>query len=151
MAGPRVAASAFVHIAADVHARAASLHDGRAVLLDADEDSGGFGGAPSYLAAPEAARPAGVMIGYLGMDEVVVGGRGLWRATTTAYAPSGHSGSSRSVLGAISRAVRLVQLLDSTDLPGSAAGDSGFPLPPKLSVTAIHGGQRFSCPRTGAS
>lgn len=143
-AGSKLAAAAFVHIAADVHAHAASLHGGLAVLLDVDEHTGAFGGARAYLADPDAARPAGVMIGYPGMDEVIVGGRGLWRATITVYAPSGHSGSSRSVLGAVSRAARLVQLLDSADLPCRPADGSGFPLPPKLSVTAIHGGQGFS-------
>ncbi|WP_371648266.1 MULTISPECIES: M20 family metallopeptidase [unclassified Streptomyces] len=143
-ADSKLAASVFVHIAADVHACAASLHGGLAVLLDVDEHTGDFGGARAYLADPEAARPAGVMIGYPGMDEVVVGGRGLWRATITVYAPSGHSGSSRSVLGAVSRAARLVQLLDSADLPGPPNDGSGFPLAPKLSVTAIHGGQGFS-------
>lgn len=84
------------------------------------------------------------MIGYPGLDEVVVGGRGLWRATLTVSAHSGHSGSSRSVLSAVSRAVRLVQLLDTADLPGPPAADAAFMLPPKLSVTAIHGGEGFS-------
>jgi len=143
-ADSKLAASTFVHIAADVHARAESLHGGLAVLLDVDEHTGTFGGARAYLADPDVARPAGVMIGYPGMDEVIVGGRGLWRATITVYASSGHSGSSRSVLGAVSRAARLVQLLDSAELPGRPADGSGFPLPPKLSITAIHGGQGFS-------
>jgi succinyl-diaminopimelate desuccinylase len=99
--------------------RAADLRGGLAVLLDVDEHTGGFGGARAYLADPRASRPAGVMIGYPGMDEVVVGGRGLWRATVTVHAPSGHSGSSKTVVGAVSRAARLVRLLDAAELPGS--------------------------------
>ncbi|MDG4533284.1 M20 family metallopeptidase [Streptomyces sp. AV19] len=78
-----------------------------------------------------------------GLEEVVVGGRGLWRATIAVHAPSGHSGSGRTVVGAISRAAHLVRLLDAAELPG-VNGTSPFPLPPKLSVTAIHGGQGFS-------
>ncbi|MFE0043680.1 M20 family metallopeptidase [Streptomyces albireticuli] len=142
-ADSKLAAAMFCHIAADLAPRAADLTGGLAVLLDVDEHTGGFGGARAYLTDPAAARPAGVMIGYPGLDEVVVGGRGLWRATITVHAPAGHSGSSRTVVGAISRAAHLVRLLDAADLPGVDDG-SGFPLPPKLSVTAFHGGQGFS-------
>ncbi|MFC0843836.1 M20 family metallopeptidase [Streptomyces noboritoensis] len=142
-ADSKLAAAMFCHIAADLAPRAAGLHGGLAVLLDVDEHTGGFGGARAYLADPHAPRPAGVMIGYPGLDEVVVGGRGLWRATIAVHAPSGHSGSSKTVVGAISRAARLVRLLDAAELPG-VNGASAFPLPPKLSVTSFHGGQGFS-------
>lgn len=140
---PKLAAAMFCHIAADLLPRAADLHGGLAVLLDVDEHTGGFGGARAYLADEAAARPAGVMIGYPGLDEVVVGGRGLWRASLAVHAPSGHSGSSKTVVGAISRAAHLVRLLDAADLPG-VDGASAFPLPPKLSITSFHGGQGFS-------
>ncbi|MGW4750277.1 M20 family metallopeptidase, partial [Streptomyces sp. NPDC004290] len=143
-ADSKLAASVFCHIAADLLPQAGTLRGGLAVLLDVDEHTGGFGGARAYLADPDAAIPAGVMIGYPGLDDVVVGGRGLWRATLTVSADSGHSGSSRSVLGAVSRAARLVQLLDTADLPGPPAAGAEFGLPPKLSVTAIHGGEGFS-------
>ncbi|WP_327357778.1 M20 family metallopeptidase [Streptomyces sp. NBC_01304] len=142
-ADSKLAASMFCHIAADLQAQAADLRGGLAVLLDVDEHTGHFGGARAYLGDPQAHHPAGVMIGYPGMDEVVVGGRGLWRATIAVHAPSGHSGSSRKVTSAITRAARLVQLLDAADLPGSPE-QGGFPLPPKVSVTAFHGGQGFS-------
>ncbi|MFI9723959.1 M20 family metallopeptidase [Streptomyces sp. NPDC052396] len=142
-ADSKLAAAMFCHIAADLAPRAENLHGGLAVLLDADEHTGGFGGARAYLADAAATRPAGVMIGYPGMDEVVVGGRGLWRATITVHAPSGHSGSSRAVVGAISRAAHLVRRLDAAELPGADKA-SGFPLPPKLSVTSFHGGEGFS-------
>ncbi|MET8747238.1 M20/M25/M40 family metallo-hydrolase [Streptomyces sp. NPDC004728] len=142
-ADSKLAAAMFCHIAADLLPRAADLHGGLAVLLDVDEHTGTFGGARAYLADPAAARPAGVMIGYPGLDEVVVGGRGLWRASLSVHAPSGHSGSSKTVIGAITRAAHLVRMLDAADLPGIDR-DSAFPLPPKLSVTAFHGGQGFS-------
>ena len=142
-ADSKLAAAMFCHIAADLAPRAAELRGGLAVLLDVDEHTGGFGGARAYLADPAAVRPAGVMIGYPGLEEVVVGGRGLWRAVIAVHASSGHSGSSRSVVGAISRAAHLVRLLDTAELPALDAA-SGFPLPPKLSVTSFHGGQGFS-------
>ncbi|MCX4902555.1 M20 family metallopeptidase [Streptomyces sp. NBC_00892] len=139
----KLAAAMFCHIAADLHDRAADMHGGLAVLLDVDEHTGSFGGARAYLADRAAARPSGVMIGYPGLDEVVVGGRGLWRATIAVHAPSGHSGSSKTVVGAISRAAHLVRLLDAAELPSVNEAPS-FPLPPKLTVTSFHGGQGFS-------
>lgn len=138
----KLAASVFCHIAQDLHERVGDLPGGLAVLLDVDEHTGGFGGALAYLDDPRAVRPAGVMIGYPGLDDVVVGGRGLWRAVIRVHAPAGHSGSSRSAVGAISRAAHLVRLLEESPMPG--AGGDGFPLPPKLTVTAFHGGQGFS-------
>ncbi|MEV0634701.1 M20/M25/M40 family metallo-hydrolase [Streptomyces sp. NPDC050619] len=140
-ADSKLAAAMFCHLASDLHDRRDALRGGLAVLLDVDEHTGGFGGARAYLADPVAHRPAGVMIGYPGMDEVVVGGRGLWRATLAVHTASGHSGSSRSTMGAVSRAARLVGLLEAAELPG---GGAEFPLPPKLSVTSCHGGQGFS-------
>ncbi|MER7406307.1 M20/M25/M40 family metallo-hydrolase [Streptomyces sp. NPDC000070] len=140
-ADSKLAAALFCHIAAELHGRAGELCGGLAVLLDADEHTGGFGGARAYLADPRAARPAGVMIGYPGLQEVVVGGRGLWRARIAVHATSGHSGSSRATVGAVSRAAHLVRLLDEAPLPG-VSGE--FPLPPKLTVTFCHGGEGFS-------
>ncbi|MET9827843.1 M20/M25/M40 family metallo-hydrolase [Streptomyces sp. NPDC006385] len=140
-ADSKLAAAMFCGIAREVHARADALRGGLAVLLDVDEHTGGFGGARAYLADPEATRPAGVMIGYPGLDEVVVGGRGLWRATIAVHAASGHSGSRRTAPGAVSRAAHLVRLLEEAGLPG-VQGE--FPLPPKLTVTSCHGGQGFS-------
>ncbi|MGW6393326.1 M20 family metallopeptidase [Streptomyces sp. NPDC055103] len=142
-ADSKLAAAMYCHIAADLAARPHNFAGGLAVLLDVDEHTGNFGGARAYLADPYAARPAGVIIGYPGMDEVVVGGRGLWRAAISVHAPSGHSGSSRTVTGAITRASRLVSLLDAAELPGPDDA-SGFPLGPKLTVTAFHGGEGFS-------
>jgi succinyl-diaminopimelate desuccinylase len=144
----------FCGIAAELHGVADTLHGGLAVLLDVDEHTGGFGGARAYLADPEAVRPAGVMIGYPGLDEVVVGGRGLWRAVIAVHAASGHSGSRRPAPGAVSRAAHLVRLLEEAELPVghgdfalspklTGSGEE-FPLPPKLTVTSCHGGQGFS-------
>ncbi|MFD5742856.1 M20 family metallopeptidase [Streptomyces massasporeus] len=140
-ADSKLAAALFCHIAVELHGRAGALRGGLAVLLDADEHTGGFGGARAYLADPDAVRPAGVMIGYPGFDEVVVGGRGLWRAGIAVHGTSGHSGSRRAVVGAVSRAAHLVRLLDAGRLPGAAGS---FPLPPKLTVTYCHGGEGFS-------
>ncbi|WP_326681614.1 M20 family metallopeptidase [Streptomyces sp. NBC_01237] len=140
-ADSKLAASVFCHVAEDVQRVSGRLAGGLSVLLDVDEHTGQFGGARAFLADPDARRPSGVMIGYPGLDDVVVGGRGLWRAVVTVHAPAGHSGSSKNVVSAVSRAARLVQLLDSAELPGA---DYRFPLPAKLSVTSIAGGSGWS-------
>ncbi|MFJ7333128.1 M20 family metallopeptidase [Streptomyces sp. NPDC101110] len=140
-ADSKLAAALFCRIAAELHGRTDELRGGLAVLLDADEHTGGFGGARAYLTDPDAARPAGVMIGYPGLEEVVVGGRGLWRAGIAVHGMPGHSGARRTAVGAVSRAAHLVRLLEASPLPG-ARGD--FPLPPRLTVTYCHGGEGFS-------
>ncbi|GAA1425984.1 hypothetical protein GCM10009601_33940 [Streptomyces thermospinosisporus] len=58
----------------------------------------------------------------------MVGGRGLWRSRLAVHVPSGHSGASRTVVGAISRAAHVVPLLDSADLLG-VDSDSASPFP----------------------
>ncbi|NYV78287.1 M20/M25/M40 family metallo-hydrolase [Streptomyces sp. UH6] len=138
-ADSKTAAAMFCHLAAEIAPRADESAGGLAVLLDVDEHTGRFGGARAYLADPRARRPAGVMIGYPGIGDVVVGGRGLWRCVLTVHAPSGHSGARREVVGAVSRAARLVRMLDEAELPRDS-----FPLPPRLTVTAIGGGEGFS-------
>ncbi len=159
-ADSKLAAAMFCHLAADFAARAEDLRGGLALLLDVDEHTGAFGGARAYLADPAAVRPAGMMIGYPGLDAVVVGGRGLHRATLTVHGFPGHSGARTPSLSAITRAARLVRLLDEAELTpdtGSVvpvgpvvagdladAADPSFPLPPKLTVTSIHGGEGFS-------
>ncbi|MFD9053466.1 M20/M25/M40 family metallo-hydrolase [Streptomyces zaomyceticus] len=117
-ADSKLAAAMYCHIAADLAAHSDTFAGGLAVLLDVDEHTGNFSGARAYLDDPQAVLPAGVIIGYPGMDEVIVGGRGLWRAAIAVHAPSGHSGSSRTVTGAITRPARLVGLLDAAELPG---------------------------------
>ncbi|MGW0988852.1 M20/M25/M40 family metallo-hydrolase [Streptomyces sp. NPDC002486] len=59
-ADSKLAAALFCRIAAELQGRADELHGGLAVLLDAGEHTGGFGGARACLADPDAVRPAGV-------------------------------------------------------------------------------------------
>lgn len=135
----KTAIAIFAHIGLEI---AATVDAGTLTLLfDADEHTGRFGGVHAYVAT--GARPDGVMIGYPGLDEVLVGARGFWRADIDVFGRSAHSGSSRApVDNAVSKSAALVRLLDEVDLPG--AGDVEFPLPPRLTVTGIQGGQGYS-------
>lgn len=64
------------------------------------------------------------MIGYPGMDEVVVGARGVYRAELHVHGTASHSGASRSTPNAIDKAAHLVQELGTTDLPGGTSADT---------------------------
>jgi succinyl-diaminopimelate desuccinylase len=118
-----------------------SLRGTLVLLFDADEHTGDFGGAQRYfegLGAPT--DVAGVVIGYPGMDELVVGGRGVCRAKLTVYGRAAHSGSTSSAPNAVVKAADLVHALSTAELPVAGA----FPLPAKLTVTTIAGGESFS-------
>ncbi|MEV0536770.1 M20/M25/M40 family metallo-hydrolase [Kitasatospora sp. NPDC050463] len=149
-ADSKAAAAAFCHIAARVQAQAGSFPGRLAVLLDCDEHTGGFGGARAYLAQLGKQTVGGVMIGYPGLDEVVVGGRGVYRARVRVSGTGGHSGSSRpAVANAAVRAALLVGRLSETELPQPVPG--GFPLPPKITVTEVVAGGGFTTVPDGAS
>ena len=113
-------------------------------LFDADEHSGGFAGIRSFLDDPSHRRAtAGAFVGYPGPDKIVVGSRGFLRATLHVAGESAHSGSRHPVTAnAVTRAARLVACLDRAPLP--SGDDRDFPLPPKVTVTGIEGGEGFS-------
>jgi succinyl-diaminopimelate desuccinylase len=118
------------------------LRGGVSLLLDADEHTGAFGGARAFFTGPGAPHDVlGVMIGYPGIDHLVVGGRGLLRARLCVHGVAGHSGGSASTANAVVKAAELVRHLAGTRLP---AGDETFPAGGKLTVTEIGGGQGWT-------
>jgi succinyl-diaminopimelate desuccinylase len=132
----------FAHLAARLADAAGGWAGSVVLLFDVDEHTGGFGGAKAYF---EHAGPAdAVMIGYPGPGpgHVITGGRGVLRARVHVHAAAGHSGSARTGAGAIAKAAHLIQHLRQAPLPGPPG--PGFPLPAKLTVTAISGGQGYS-------
>jgi succinyl-diaminopimelate desuccinylase len=121
-------------------AAAAEQLCGTAVLLfDVDEHTGAFGGAKAYFR--DAGSVDGVMIGYPGVEHIVVGGRGVLRARLHVHGVSSHSGGSRSTPNAIVKAAALIRGLETVQLPGPS---EGFPPAPKLTVTAVSGGEGYS-------
>ena len=141
-ADSKAAVAIFCHLAARLQAQRDRLHGTVTLLFDADEHTGRFAGAMRYFGQEVApAEVAGVMIGYPGANHVVVGSRGFLRATFTVHGVAGHSGSSRSGLSvnAVEKAAVLVTELARQPLPGPAG--ELFPLEPKLTVTAIQGGE----------
>jgi len=143
-ADSKTAVAIFVHIAARLRSQASRLHGTLTLLFDVDEHTGGFGGAKQYFAtADNPGDVAGVMIGYPGTDELIVGSRGVQRAEVTVRGLSGHSGSSHPARSnAVEKAAHLVHALACHQTP--APIDPGLGLAPKLTVTAVHGGEGYT-------
>lgn len=136
-------AAIFCHIAARLATMTSQLRGSLVLLFDVDEHTGGFGGAKRYFEGSGAPDDvAGVMIGYPGMDKLVVGGRGVHRAKLHVHGVASHSGGSKTTPSAIEKAANLVRVLSTAELPDGAS--AGFPLTGKLTVTAMEGGQGFS-------
>jgi succinyl-diaminopimelate desuccinylase len=139
----KVGAAIFCHIAARLAAITDQWRGTLVLLFDVDEHTGGFGGAKRYFEGADAPKDvAGVMIGYPGMDKLVVGGRGVHRATLHVHGVASHSGGSKSTPNAIEKAAHLVRVLSTAELPDRRSAD--FPLAGKLTVTAVSGGGGYS-------
>src|SRR5262249_38082263 len=97
-ADSKAAIAIFTHIAAHLRETVSQMRGSLTLLFDADEHTGGFGGAKRYFGASDAPRDIlGVMIGYPGMDQLVIGGRGFLRAELTTRGEAGHTGSHRAI------------------------------------------------------
>jgi succinyl-diaminopimelate desuccinylase len=139
----KAGAAIFAHIAARLSLVSGQLAGTLALLFDVDEHTGNFGGARTYFENPgPPGRVDGVMIGYPGPDHVVTGGRGVLRARLHAHGIASHSGSRATTPNAITKAAALVSVLAAAELPASA--DPAFPLLPRMTVTAISGGNGYS-------
>lgn len=83
-----------------------------------------------------------LQLGHPGSDHVVTGRRGVLRARVHVYDVAGHSESTRTGPGAITKAAYLIRKLHQVPLPGPPGHE--FPLSAKLTVTAISGGEGYS-------
>jgi succinyl-diaminopimelate desuccinylase len=141
-ADSKAGAAIFAHVAARLQRTSARWSGSVLLLFDVDEHTGAFGGAKAFFEHAPPGRVDGVMIGYPGLDHVVTGGRGVLRACLHVHGIAGHSGASKTLPSAIAKAAELISRLEKTPLPGPPG--PGFPLPAKLTVTAISGGQGYS-------
>jgi len=144
-ADSKAAVAIFAHLAVRLRREADHLDGSLSVLFDADEHTGRFGGAKAYFGGSDGPDDvAGVMIGYPGTDQLVVGGRGFLRARITVRGRAGHTGSERTTgyPNAVATAARLVGQLSDHATP--APPDPVIGLPPRLTVTAVQGGEGYS-------
>lgn len=140
-ADSKIAISIFAHLMADLKVshplRKATLD----FLIDGDEHTGHFTGIKTYLRNNQ--DVSGVFIGYPGNENIARGARGFLRATVNVFGTAEHSGSrNRDPENAAKRAACLIHKLYEREIFSEV--DDSFPLDPKLSVTAIHGGKDFS-------
>ena len=76
------------------------------------------------------------------LEHVAAPGLLVHRAQLHVHGVASHSGGRAGTPSAIEKAVRLVRALSTVELPDGESPD--FPLPGKLTVTALHGGQGYS-------
>jgi succinyl-diaminopimelate desuccinylase len=139
----KVGAAIFCHIATRLAPLAQRLRGRLVLLFDVDEHTGHFGGAKRYFEGPSAPTDvAGVMIGYPGRDTLVVGGRGVFRARLRVHGVPSHSGGGQATPNAIEKTAQLVLAVTSAPIPDRMTED--FPLPARLTVSTVHGGENYS-------
>jgi succinyl-diaminopimelate desuccinylase len=144
-ADSKAAIAIFMHLATHVRGATSQLHGSLTLLFDTDEHTGSFSGAKRYFGEPDTPCDIlGVMIGYPGMDELVIGGRGFLRAELTVQGKADHTGSQRGANNnnAVEKAAELVRIITKHRTPGPV--DVHLNLPPKLTVTGIVGGESYS-------
>lgn len=141
-ADSKAGAAIFAHLFAAFAARPETCAGRLGLLLDLEEHSGSFAGARRYFEARPAPRPDGVLIGYPGLERLIVGSRGFLRARIVVPGVAAHSGgSTQRGVNAVLRAARLVDALHAQKLPAAAGR---FDKPPQLTVTSVHGGQGYT-------
>ena len=144
-ADSKAAVAIFMHVARHLREDTPHMHGSLTLLFDADEHTGGFGGAKQYFREHEnISEIRGVMIGYPGSGELIIGGRGFLRAEMTVRGQAGHTGSRRTAdnINAVEKAAELVTILAKYRVPASI--DPTLDLPPRLTVTGISGGESCS-------
>ncbi|HEY3598847.1 MAG TPA: M20 family metallopeptidase [Paraburkholderia sp.] len=142
-ADSKVGVALFAHLLAALSRRTGEFAGRLGVLFDLDEHTGRFGGARAFFDAADShtstPRPDGVLIGYPGIDRVMVGARGFLRARLVVHGIAAHAGgSSARGLNAAVRGAALANALHDTPLP--RVDDAGFNRPAQLTVTGIQSG-----------
>ena len=140
-ADSKVAIAIFCHLAVALAGERDGLSGRLMLLFDGDEHTGNFGGVKALLRTGPTL--SGVMIGYPDDSVINIGARGFYRCRIVVHGRVEHSGNPPGpVANAIDKAAHLAAALQATGLP--VVDDANFPLPPKITVTAISGGGGFS-------
>ena len=141
-ADSKMGAAILAHVVRDLVRDGSMRRGGIDLLLDADEHTGRFGGARAYLAALDR-KPDRAVLGYPDNHELIRGSRGFHRVRLAVAGRAGHSGATGGdAVNAIGRLARLVAAIEAAPLPAEPAGPFAFG--PKVTVTAIEGGEGFS-------
>ena len=107
------------------------------IYFDADEHTGKFHGSRALIKRYPNIK--GIFCLYPGNDKLIIGSRGFYRTIANIYGKAEHAGSrNNSPDNAILNTCKFVKSLELNLMANK------YPLPPKISVTAIHGGKYFS-------
>lgn len=107
------------------------------VYFDADEHTGEFNGSKALIETYP--NLAGVFLGYPGNDKFIIGSRGFYRSFVTIKGTAEHSGSKNTTVdNAIIKACKFIDSLELDIAP------TLYPIAPKITITAINGGQGFA-------
>lgn len=139
-ADSKLAAAMFTHLANEMQALKNDMHGSLLLILDADEHTGNFGGIKAALAAGY--KPDGIMIGYPGDDQVIVGSRGFSRYEIELTGKGAHSGASAPAED--NALLRLASIIQSLTKTPPHAQDDEFQKQPKLTVTEVSGGDGYA-------
>jgi len=142
-ADSKMGAAILSHVVRDLVRDGGLRRGGIDLLLDADEHTGRFGGARAYLTATGGRKPDRAVLGYPDNHELIRGSRGFHRVSLTVAGRAGHSGATGGeAINAIGRLARLIAAIEAAPLPAEPAGPFAFG--PKVTVTAVEGGEGFS-------
>ncbi|WP_321884080.1 M20 family metallopeptidase [Burkholderia cepacia] len=134
-ADSKAAVAIFAHLAVSFMRRGNEIAGTLDFLFDLDEHTGTFSGARAFFELMCQTAPNGVIIGYPGLNRIVVGARGFLRAIITVHGIGAHSGSSRSFgVNAAIRGAKLALELNNIKFPE----DDIFGLPAKITITNIN-------------
>lgn len=142
-ADSKAAVAIFCNLVSEFVALRDRMRGGLHLLLDTDEHTGDFAGVKRYFKQVRSDSLSGAFLGYPGNNRIVVGSRGFSRSVITVHGRGAHSGGSQDRgINAVQRAALLIERLSLASLPEETSTD--FPLPPRITVTAVHGGEGFS-------
>jgi len=105
--------------------------------FDSDEESGNFTGFKHLI--KEIGRVDAALIGYPGINEIIIGSRGFLRLEITTFGKAAHTGSqSQKGVNAILKMNRIMTALSNLQLTHKK--DHFFRFGPKLTISQISGG-----------
>lgn len=111
------------------------------VGFDSDEESGNFTGFKNLI--KEIGHVDSAIIGYPGINEIVIGSRGFLRLKITTYGKSAHSGSrGKKGINAILKMNKIITTVSKLKL--TYKKDPLFWFGPKITISQIFGGRAIN-------
>jgi acetylornithine deacetylase/succinyl-diaminopimelate desuccinylase-like protein len=123
-ADSKAAAAMFIELGSELASRRDEMSGKTILFFDAQEHTGAFQGIKSFLKAYP--NVDGMMIGYPGDDVLNIGSRGFFRSTL---------GATLDDVGSLGGIANALDCAAKAPLPEESTKD--FPLPPKLTITAV--------------